>query len=289
MNEINKKAYAKINLSLDVIGKRSDGYHELRSVMHRIDLYDDVKIRFYDVREKKSESFAVREPLQIVVKTDCKELSDEKSNLAYKAAAYALEGRQGRVEIDIKKRIPLAAGLAGGSADAAAVIIAVEEVFGIKVESSKIGADVPFCIMAQSGQKCALAEGIGEKLTPLKSLDYFAVIISLKDGLQTAEVFKKYDIMEEAKNYSNNLIKAINTGKDIRRYIGNALTGAGMNLCPEIGKIIEKVKEYDKKINAIMTGSGPTIYCLFQNKREALELANHLTNEKWRTDVVSLD
>ncbi len=163
MDRITRRAYAKINLGLDVIKRRPDGYHEVKMIMQTVGIYD--VLTFF--RKKKRDGSP-----SITISMDNGELPSGEGNLVYKAAALTMEAfgiREG-VEITLEKNIPIAAGMAGGSADAAAVFHGMKELFGLPMEQEemkrlgvKIGADVPYCIMGGT----ALSEGIGEVLTPL--------------------------------------------------------------------------------------------------------------------------
>ena len=188
MNTIIKKAYAKINLGLDVLRRRDDGYHEVKMVMQTIDLYDVL-------------TFRKRKEKGIIVTTDKRELPGDENNLVYKAAKLLLEtypinddsSEQG-VEITLQKNIPMAAGMAGGSTDAAAVFRGINELFtlGLSVEDMcrigvKIGADVPYCIKGGT----ALSEGIGEVLTTLPDIpDCFLLIAKPDIDVSTKFVYE---------------------------------------------------------------------------------------------------
>ncbi|HAD18919.1 MAG TPA: 4-(cytidine 5'-diphospho)-2-C-methyl-D-erythritol kinase, partial [Lachnospiraceae bacterium] len=177
MDTVSLKALAKINLGLDVVGEREDGYHEVRMVMQSIHLYDRVEIR------------RTRSP-QIKVETNLYYLPVDEDNLVYKAAKYMKEAfdiKEG-VRITLQKFIPVAAGLAGGSSDAAAVLVGMNKLFklGARQEQlmeigARIGADVPFCVMRGT----VLAEGIGEKLTPLSQMPRYPILIA-KPGISVS-------------------------------------------------------------------------------------------------------
>ncbi|MGL5506953.1 MAG: 4-(cytidine 5'-diphospho)-2-C-methyl-D-erythritol kinase, partial [Paraclostridium sp.] len=163
MNSINLKSRAKINLSIDVIGKREDGYHIVEMIMQTIDLYDNIQLKELNKDE-------------IVVKSECSYIPLDEDNIVYKAASLIkekLDIKKG-IEISIKKNIPVAAGMAGGSSNAAAVLVGLNELWKLNLSKDnlremglKLGADVPFCIEGGT----ALAEGIGEKLTYIKGLN----------------------------------------------------------------------------------------------------------------------
>ena len=170
MNEIRLKAYAKINLGLDVLRRREDGYHDLRMIMQTIRLHDRIYI-------KKTRTPGIR------MQSSLSYLPSDQGNLAYRAAQLLMEefGTEEGVFIELQKHIPVAAGLAGGSSDAAAVLVGVNRLFGLGLSREdlmeravKLGADVPFCVMRGT----ALAEGIGEILTPLPPTPQCCVVLA---------------------------------------------------------------------------------------------------------------
>ena len=177
MKQIRVKAYAKVNLGLDVLRRREDGYHEVRMIMQTVDLYDDLNIS--KTKDQK-----------ISITANLKFLPVDENNLIYKAAKLFLDacGISEGVTVDLKKHIPVAAGMAGGSSDAAAVLYSMNELFqtGLTLPrlmelGVKIGADVPYCLM----QGTALAEGIGEKLTELPSMMECPVLVA-KPGIHVS-------------------------------------------------------------------------------------------------------
>jgi len=178
------KAPAKINLTLDITGKRPDGYHEICTIMHTVELSDTITVN----AEKSPETI-------ISIKTDKAYIPCGPANTVYKAVSLFMNetGINAAVEIDINKKIPVGAGLGGGSSDAAAVIKALDTLFcsNLSIEkqnmiAAKVGADVPFCLNGG----CAIARGIGEILSPLPVLPHFPVVISKpRGGVSTAKVF----------------------------------------------------------------------------------------------------
>ena len=188
-NTITKKAYAKVNLGLDVIRRREDGYHEVRMIMQTVDICDVL-------------TFTRQERPGIVVTTDKEELPGDESNLIYKAARLVTETcsvREG-IKIELQKRIPMAAGMAGGSTDAAAVFHGMNEMFGLGMDEDemcalgvKIGADIPYCVKGGT----ALAEGIGEILTPLPPVPQCQVLIAKPSvSVSTRSVYENLHVNE---------------------------------------------------------------------------------------------
>ena len=258
------KALAKINLGLDVTGRRENGYHDVRMVMQTIYLYDDVLIKKTD------------EP-GIVVKTNLSFLPINEDNIAYKAAKMLIdefEIEQG-VEITLDKHIPVAAGLAGGSSNAAAVLVGMNRMFDLKLSQQdlmdrgvKLGADVPYCVMRGT----VLAEGIGEILSPLPPMPKCYILIA-KPGINvsTKVVYEKLD-SKPIENHPD--IDAIIDGLEkgdlhkIAASLGNVLEAVTIEDYP----IIEEIKEAMKNagaLNAMMSGSGPTVFGIFDDKKVA--------------------
>ena len=258
------KALAKINLGLDVIGRRENGYHDVRMVMQTIYLYDDVTIR-------KTENPG------IVVKTNLSFLPVNDDNIAYKAARMLIDefGIESGVEITLEKHIPVAAGLAGGSSNAAAVLVGMNRIFDLKLSQKelmergvKLGADVPYCVMRGT----VLAEGIGEILSPLPPMPKCYILIA-KPGINvsTKVVYEKLD-SKPIDNHPD--IDAIIEGLEendiykVAASLGNVLEAVTIEDYP----VIEEIKDAMKKagaLNAMMSGSGPTVFGIFDDKKVA--------------------
>lgn len=263
MDEISLKALAKINLGLDVLGKREDGYHEVRMVMQTIHLYDRVEI-------KKTRS------QHIHVETNLYYLPVNEDNLVYRAAKLMKDEFQIKegVRIVLQKFIPVAAGLAGGSSDAAAVLVGMNRIFNLGLKQNKlmelglkIGADVPFCIMRGT----ALAEGIGEKLTALPPMPKCPVLIA-KPAISVStkavyEGLKLYDGMEHPD--IDGVMEGIQQKdlKGVASHMGNILETVTIPMYPVI-EDIKKLMLENGALNAMMSGSGPTVFGLFPNEKE---------------------
>lgn len=264
MKEIKLRALAKINLGLDVVRRREDGYHEVRMIMQTIRLYDQIKL-------------SMREKPGIAVKTNLFYLPANEDNLVYKAAKLLqdeFDMKRG-VSIDLKKFIPVAAGLAGGSSDAAAVLVGMNRMFGLglsKAELMKravsIGADVPYCIMRGT----ALAEGIGEKLKPLPAMPKCQVLIAkpavhvstkfVYTNLRVGELTSHPDI--------DGQIQALREGdlQELANRMGNVLETVTIPAYPVVGQI-KRIMEESGAAGAMMSGSGPTVFGLFEDERKA--------------------
>lgn len=206
MRHMDLKALAKINLGLDVLGRREDGYHDVRMVMQSVYLYDNVKLES-------------REEPGIELSSNLYYLPDDSGNIAYKAAQMMLEefDLPGGVRITLEKHIPVAAGMAGGSANAAAVLFGMNRLFGLHLTREelmergvKLGADVPYCIMRGT----VLAEGIGEKLTVLPSIPRCAVLIAKPPiSVSTRVVYEALDSKEIVSHPDiDGLIRALQRG-----------------------------------------------------------------------------
>ena len=263
MDSVSLRAPAKINLGLDVIGKREDGYHEVRMIMQSVHLYDRVDI-------KRTRSRAIR------VETNLYYLPADENNLAYKAAKLLKDEFKIRdgVFITLQKFIPVAAGLAGGSADAAAVLIGMNRIFRLGLNQKqlmafgrRIGADVPFCVMRGT----ALAEGIGEILTPLPSMPKCPVLIAKPAAsVSTRWVYENLILTETTKHPDIDAIADAVKKKNLKltaENMGNILETVTVPKNPVIEEIKRNMKA-NGALNAIMSGSGPSVFGLFQNEKE---------------------
>lgn len=267
------KAYGKINLGLDVLRKREDGYHEVRMVMQTVGIYD--KIDLY-----------VKETPGIQVETNLYYLPNNETNLVYKAAKLLMEEFHVShgLMVHLKKFIPVSAGMAGGSSDAAATLFGVNKMFnlGLTVKELqefglKIGADVPYCIMRGT----ALSEGIGEILTPLPPIPQCQVLIA-KPGVSvsTKTVYERLDA-DETQPWQHpdidGMVEALKN-RDINgvaKRLGNVLETVTISEYPVIAQIKDKMRELGA-VNAMMSGSGPTVFGIFTNPRAAADAYEEL-------------
>ena len=261
---VTANAYAKLNLSLDVVGRRDDGYHLLRTIMQSVSLCDIITVSSCDEEG-------------IHVYTSNAMIADDKSNLAYKAAAAFFDAAQisdRSVSISIEKNIPIQAGLAGGSADAAGVLRALDKLYGTDFSDSKLceigeklGADVPFCLMGGT----MLAEGIGEQLTSLPSMpDCFIVIAKPADGVSTAAAYSAVDSLPDncARPDVDAAINSIKNGDltALSRLLGNIFEIAVK--LPST-QSISSIMLSDGALGSIMTGSGSAVFGIFDRKDTA--------------------
>lgn len=257
------KAYAKINLSLDVVGKREDGYHLLKMIMQGIDLYDVINV----VKASEGISVSCNRPYVPV---------DER-NLAYKAAKLFKEdyGIEGGVHIRIDKNIPVAAGLAGGSTDAAAVLRCMRDLYRPEVDDKeikslglRIGADVPYCVTGGT----ALCEGIGERVTPLKPFkDKIVVLVKPNFGVSTKEVYSNLDINKINRHPDTNKIIKAMEDNDLK-LISSAMKNVLENVTLRKHGVLRSVKNDMVSmgaLGALMSGSGPSVFALFNDMLSA--------------------
>ena len=264
------KAHAKINLSLDIVGKREDGYHLLEMVMQTLDLHDEIEIS------------EIPEGIQVTCDKDYVPVDER--NIAYKAAKLLMELKEIKkgVRIDIVKKIPVAAGLAGGSTDAAAVLKGMNEIFDLKMTTEelmeaglKLGADVPFCI---EGGTC-LCEGVGEILTPLKSFkDHIVLLVKPSFGVSTKDAYGAFELDKINRHVdTDKLIKALeeNDLKGMSYYSRNLLENVVLRRYPVL-KSIKQSMQKSGSVITLMSGSGPTIYGIFTHAGQAENAARSL-------------
>lgn len=260
------KAYGKINLGLDVVRKREDGYHEVRMIMQTVGVYDKIDLFYSD------------EP-GIRVETNLYYLPSNENNLAFKAAKLLMDefGVLRGVDIKIKKFIPVAAGMAGGSSDAAAVLFGINKLFSLgltmeelMIRGVKLGADVPYCVMRGT----ALSEGIGEVLTSLPPMPQCQILIA-KPGISVStkyvyENLRLNSLGAEAHPDIDGITGAIrkNDFYGVSRRLGNILETVTIPAYPVIEDIKIRMKDLGA-VNALMSGSGPTVFGLFNSPAAA--------------------
>lgn len=260
MNQLMLKARAKINLTLDVVGKRENGYHDLQMVMQTINLYDTIKLR-------KTKTSGIH------LSSNYAWLPTNEKNIAYRAAQVFFEnmGETGGIAIEITKRIPVAAGLAGGSTDAAATLIGLNRLFHTQYSLEELmkmgltlGADVPFCLLRGT----VLAEGIGEILTPLKPMPQtYVVLVKPPISVSTATVYKNLVLDEKIKHPDTKaMLQAIDDGDKvgIGKLMGNVLESVTIPMHTQIQTIKEDLLKYGA-IGSMMSGSGSTVFGLFED------------------------
>ena len=273
IKHLSLKAYGKINLGLDVLRRREDGYHDVRMIMQTVGIFDRVDLIW-------------KEEPGIQVETNLYYLPTNENNLVYKAAKLLMDEFQVQegLLIRLRKFIPVAAGMAGGSSDAAAVLFGVNKMFrlGLTTEELmergvKIGADVPYCILRGT----ALSEGIGEVLTSLPPVPQCRVLVA-KPGINVSTKFvyenlHANDLRPEQHPDIDGMIRAIKA-KDLQGIadkLGNVLETVTVKEYPVIQEIKDKMLEFGA-IGSLMSGSGPTVFGLFTNPKAAQEAYEEL-------------
>ncbi len=272
---VTQKAYAKVNIGLDVLRRRPDGYHELKMIMQTVNICDELTF------EKK------REP-GILLRIEGAALPTDKNNLVCRAAALLLEEKQigEGVSITLKKRIPIAAGMAGGSADAAATMRGLNILFemGCSAEELrrlgvKLGADIPYCILGGT----MLSEGIGEVLTPLPPPPACHLVVA-KPDIDVSTAFVYQHLRADSLPFHpdiDGMAEALAAGdlKGITDRMGNVLETVTVREYPVIDKIKKRMCELGAE-NALMSGSGPTVFGIYKEKETAEKAAGIIREEK---------
>lgn len=265
------QAFAKINLGLDVLGKREDGYHEVRMIMQTIRMYDQLDMR-------KSVEPGIH------LTTNKKYIPVDENNLVWRAAKLMMDtcGIMEGVSIHLHKVIPVAAGMAGGSSDAAATLVGMNRLFHCGLSKEKlmelgvqIGADVPYCVLRGT----ALAEGIGEKLTVLPPMPDCWILIG-KPGISvsTKYVYTTLDLNTDTVHPDIDGMKKALEDRNlygITEQMGNVLQDVTIPAYPEVERIKEQMKTLGA-VNAMMSGSGPTVFGIFDNEEKAQKACQKL-------------
>ena len=295
---ITVNAYAKINLSLDVVERMDNGYHRIETVMQQIDLADDIIIESHG-------NAGLYKGYHIKLESDHKSLPEPEDNLAYKAAKLMAEMfcpfKDNKLVIKLNKKIPMAAGLAGGSSDAAAVMLGLCSMWDISIElkdlceiGKTLGADIPFCIIGNAANNpslgfsddklassAALAEGIGEILTPVPSLAGWVVLVKPDISVPTPFVYQQlstYDALPEQggnidRPDTNTLIsdiKSQNTKHIVKNMI-NVLETVSLKEYPIVVYTKNKIGETCGADTVLMSGSGPTVFAYYECEETALK------------------
>lgn len=262
--KIERKAYAKINLGLDVTGVREDGYHIVKMIMQNVDLYDTLTFEDNDSGE-------------IVLTASTDKIETDERNLICKVARQLKDKfnvKQG-VTMHLVKRIPVAAGMAGGSTDGAAAYLALNELWGLNLSKKELcelavslGADIPYCIIGGT----ALAEGIGEELTAISDMPTCHLVIAKPAiDVSTGWVYKELDSREGIKHPDIDGIKAAIEEGNLNKMcalIGNVLEEVTASKYKEVGQL-EEILRKEGAVGAFMTGSGPTVFGVFDKKDAA--------------------
>ena len=271
------KSYAKVNLTLDVLGTLENGYHEVRMVMQPLNLFDLIIV-------KKS-------PFGITVKTNIPQLPCDNKNIAYKAAElfFSETKIKGGASIKITKNIPIAAGLAGGSGNAAAVLCALNLLYNTNLTDEKLlemglslGADVPYCIKNVT----SLAEGIGEKLSTLCQIPGIPVVLVTPPvNISTKDIYTRIDSATNLPRIdTDKMISAIANfdAKTIGETLLNVMEVVTISDCPEISDIKKKMLEFGA-YGSVMSGSGPSVFGIFPDNESAKEACDYFSIKYERT------
>ena len=280
MDRLELKALGKIILGLDVLGRRENGYHDVRMVMQTVYLYDRIIM-------KKSKTPGIR------LETNLYYLPVNENNLAYQAAQMLMDEfhiEEG-VSIQLDKHIPVAAGMAGGSSNAAAVLFGMNRMFSLGLSQKelmergvKLGADVPYCIMRGT----VLAEGIGEILTPLSPMPKCYVLIAKPAiSVSTKMVYEKLDSHEiEDHPDIDGILAGLKAGdlKKVAGSMGNVLERVTVDAYPVIDQI-KKMMIKEGALNAMMSGSGPTVFGIFEEKATARKAADAIRDARLTKQV----
>ena len=268
--QIKVNAYAKINLLLDIINKRNDGYHDLFMIMQSINLYDTVTVTETKTRK-------------ITITCNIDDIPLDEHNIAYKAAAQFFKDTKIKnkgINIDIVKRIPHAAGMAGGSADGAGVLVALKELTGADLSIDelckigvKIGADVPFCIKGGT----LLAQGIGDVLNKVKPLRKCFILIAKPDcSVNTAYAYRRFDECGKAHTPDKLGMLYAMQSRDLKS-IAEKMENVFEQFIAVDNKVeIKSIMRNHNALGVCMSGSGPTVFGIFENKEDANNALNEI-------------
>ena len=273
--DVRVHAHAKVNLYLDVLAKRPDGYHEIETIFHSIGLHDDIYLR-------------KRTDRQITVHCEHPHVPSDPRNLAYQAAKLLLDDipELSGVDIKIQKRIPVAAGLGGGSADAGGVLCGMNALFDLGLTQTdlmrlglQLGADVPFCILGGA----ALGRGIGEILTPLPSLGETWILLANPGfEISTAWVYQQINLsLTRPKKNVTILTRCLRNGEliNVVRHLYNGLEVPVLSKYPIIAEIKMKLNKYPSSCGVLMSGSGATVFAFMKNQVQAELAAANFEND----------
>ncbi|MCL2702748.1 MAG: 4-(cytidine 5'-diphospho)-2-C-methyl-D-erythritol kinase [Defluviitaleaceae bacterium] len=275
MGQIKLLARAKVNLAIDVLGRRPDGYHELSGVMQSITLADTVTIA------AGANHPALHEAQGPQLRVEAASLPSDERNIAYRAAKLLIDkcGIEDNVSVTIEKRIPMAAGLAGGSADCAAVLAGMRSLFKLEIPFRELldiglslGADVPFCLTRGT----QLAEGVGERLSHLRPIPRSWLVLAKPPfSVSTSEIFKSFNPSAAKRPDIERLLYYIKKSdlRGICSQLANALESVTISIHPVINKIKELMLEHGA-LGAVMSGSGPTVFGVFSTHEHASRVKN---------------
>ncbi|MBP7320720.1 MAG: 4-(cytidine 5'-diphospho)-2-C-methyl-D-erythritol kinase [Lachnospiraceae bacterium] len=275
MDRMTLKARAKVNIGLDITGVLDNGYHLVDMIMQTLQMHDEVTIR-----KKRERGIEIRSNLRY--------LPVNENNIVYQAAKMMVDEFQIQdgLRFDIKKEIPVAAGMAGGSADAASALIGINRMYQLSLSTEELcirglqlGADVPYCIQGGTMH----ATGIGEKLERITAMpDCFVVVVKPKASASTKVVYQKFDQLEQVKHPNMTQLLLQMEGMNLNGIadaMGNVLEQVTISMIPEIATIKEVLLK-NGALNAMMSGSGPTVFGLYTNRAQADRAVAELSNKK---------
>ncbi len=294
MNRIELKSYGKINLTLDVKGLLDNGFHQVEMIMQQIGLCDDISMEWTEGGEG----------FRIDLSTNRSFLPTDEGNLAYKAASLMNEEfgpMSGELRIHIMKRIPVAAGLAGGSGNGGAILHGLNVLWGLNLDvkrlcelGARFGSDVPFCVMGQAAANknlrdrfagdplachCALATGTGIELKPLVGLKSYLVLSKPSISVSTREVYKGIDNMDiDVHPNTEKMIDALrnNSLEQIEKNLVNVLENYTLKEYPTVVYTKNKIEQVGKTEAVLMSGSGPTVFGICSSREEAQRICEEL-------------
>lgn len=282
MKTLKKKAYAKVNLALDVLRRREDGYHDVKMIMQNLDIYDELEF-----------TMIPREEINISLEANRPDIPTDERNLIYKAIKMMFDeyNLTGNVHVKLIKNIPVEAGMAGGSTDCAAALHGINELFELNLSLDelmkigvRIGADVPYCVMA----KTALSEGIGEILTPVKSLlGCYVLVVKPPVNVSTKMVYTNLKANELERHPDvDGMIEALEAEdlEGVASRMENVLETVTTVLYPEIEVIKKEMKDCGA-LNSIMSGSGPTVFGVFLSREKADKAAETIRSKKLSNEI----
>lgn len=285
MKTITRKAYAKVNLALDVLRRREDGYHDVSMIMQNLNLYDTLTFTLEE-----------QENLEITISCNHKAVPCDERNLVYKVIQLMSETYHlcGKLHVTIEKRIPVEAGMAGGSTDGAAAFHAMRELYRLDIKDEalmelgvRLGADIPYCILA----KTARSEGIGEVLTVVPSLPACHVVVAKPAvSVSTKMVYENLHANELAYHPDvDGMVEALEKGSlaGVTARMENVLETVTTKLYPQIEEIKQTMKQGGAE-NAIMSGSGPTVFGIFTDLQMAEPVADKIRQDYGLEEVYVL-
>ncbi len=283
-NNLSLKAYAKVNLALDVLRRRENGYHDVKMIMQNLDIYDELE---FEVLDRDTPD------IRIDLTVNKEGIPTDDRNLVYKAIALLFDAYniKSHIAVNLIKNIPAEAGMAGGSTDCAAALKAISILYGLGLSTQqlmsygvKLGADVPYCILGRT----AVSEGIGEILTPIKGLPRVHVIVAKPPvNVSTKEIYTNLKVDELDRHPDvDGMVEALESQNliAVAERMENVLETVTVKMHP----VIEELKALMKKqgaLNAIMSGSGPTVFGLFEDKDKAWDTAMMISDMELAPEV----